>query len=205
MECKELKNIFLSASIPSPERDAKYYETADIISIRDAVRALSVIVLPRARLVWGGHPFITPLIREVLERVGVEVCEIRRHVTLFQSAFFEGVFPVDNGCVENVVYTEVKSEHDKKDREVSLEEMRRRMLAPAWSYVAGIFIGGMEGVEDEFDMFKRYHSGALLLPVASTGGAAFEIYNRSPECFEKRLKGDFDYLTLFDDLFRDKL
>ena len=64
---KDMNNIFLSASIPSPERDRKYYDTADIVAIRDAVRALATVVIPKAHLIWGGHPSITPLIRFVME------------------------------------------------------------------------------------------------------------------------------------------
>lgn len=46
----EIKNIFLSASIPLQERDPGYIETADIIAIRDAVIALTTVVLPRHKL-----------------------------------------------------------------------------------------------------------------------------------------------------------
>lgn len=199
----KLKHIFLSASIPSPERDAKYYETADMIGIRDAVRALAATILPHARLVWGGHPSITPLIREVLERVGISPCEIGRHVTLYQSAFFEGMFPIDNECVEHIILTQVRFSQGVKDRKASLAEMREQMLAPVHNYVAGIFIGGMEGVEAEYELFKEYHADALLLPMASTGGAALEIYNRNS--FDIRLKNDFDYRTLFSELLKDRL
>lgn len=201
----KLKHIFLSASIPSPERDAKYYETADMIGIRDAVRALATTILPHARLVWGGHPSITPLIREVLERVGISSCEIEKHVTLYQSAFFEGMFPPDNECVEHIILTQVRFSQGVKDRKASLTEMREQMLAPAHNYVAGIFIGGMEGVEIEYELFKEHHADALLLPMASTGGAALEIYNRNRESFDIRLKNDFDYRTLFSELLKDRL
>ena len=68
MAKQDLNKIFLSASIPFPERDRKFYDTADIVAIRDAVRALATVVIPRAHLVWGGHPSITPLIRFVLEK-----------------------------------------------------------------------------------------------------------------------------------------
>ena len=51
MASEKLKNIFLSASIPLEERNPKYFETADIIAIRDAVIALTTIVLPRHKLV----------------------------------------------------------------------------------------------------------------------------------------------------------
>ena len=55
----EIKNIFLSASVPLPERDPQYIETADIIAIRDAVIAFVTTVLPYHRIIWGGHPSIT--------------------------------------------------------------------------------------------------------------------------------------------------
>jgi hypothetical protein len=64
-----MTNIFLSASIPLPERHPKYYETADLIAIRDAVIALASIALPNHRIIWGGHPSITPLIYYVIERM----------------------------------------------------------------------------------------------------------------------------------------
>ena len=37
MAKEQLKNIFLSASIPLKERDPKYFDSADIIAIRDSV------------------------------------------------------------------------------------------------------------------------------------------------------------------------
>ena len=55
-------DVFLSASIPDKDRDPKYYETADFVAIRDAVIAIATVVVPEYRLVWGGHPAITPLI-----------------------------------------------------------------------------------------------------------------------------------------------
>lgn len=200
-------NLFLSASIPLADRDKKYYNTIDIIAIRDAVRALAATVLPHAMLVWGGHPAITPLFRSVLLRMDVKV---KSHVTSYQSKFFIGEFPEDNECVENICLTDmVRRRTREKTRNASLEEMRRRMLTEH-EYAAGIFIGGMEGVEDEFKLFKKYNSAAFCIPVASTGGAAFELFESKeksggivlPEGFEsQRLKYDFDYRSLFLDLF----
>ena len=86
----EQMNIFLSASIPLPERDPKYIGTADVIAIRDSVLALASVVLPQFRLVWGGHPSITPLIAQVLHHFDKEA---NNHVTLYQSLHFERYFP----------------------------------------------------------------------------------------------------------------
>ena len=47
-----MKNIFLSASIPLPERHPKYYDSADIIAIRDAVIALASLVIGKHKIIW---------------------------------------------------------------------------------------------------------------------------------------------------------
>ncbi len=188
--------FFLSASIPSPLRDKKYIGTADIIAIRDAVRALATVVISKSSLVWGGHPAITPLIRHVLER---QDKPIANHVTLYQSAFFEQFFPEDNGSFERVVI--VPREPTRED---SLLAMRKRMFEDN-DFQAGIFIGGMEGVEDEFTLFKEFHPKAKLIPVASTGAAAKFIYNEMIEKPDLRLADDYAYMALFRDLFKNDI
>lgn len=185
----EIKNIFLSASIPLQERDPQYIETADIIAIRDAVIALTTVVLPRYRLIWGGHPSITPLIYHVMEKLNLNIQE---HVTLYQSRFFEKYFPKDNNKFKNIVLTDIVDD----DRESSLLHMRGRMLGES-EFAAGIFIGGMEGVEEEYDMFIEKHPKALALPIASTGAAAKKIYDERFTDKNERLVKDYAYMSLF--------
>lgn len=69
-------------------------------------------------------------------------------------------------------------------------------------YVAGVFIGGMNGVEDEYNMFKTLQPKAQLIPVASTGAAAKIIYEREKVelMFSDRLESDLAYFSLFKDL-----
>ena len=55
-------NIFLSASIPLSDRKKCFYETADVLAIKEAVRSLVEVVIPNGRIVCGGHPAITPLL-----------------------------------------------------------------------------------------------------------------------------------------------
>ena len=186
---EKMKNIFLSASIPLPERDEKYIGTADIIAIRDAVIALTTVGLPHYRLIWGGHPSITPLIYYVMERLNLNIQE---HMTLYQSRFFEKHFPEDNNKFENIVFTDVID----NDREKSLLYMRHRMLDDS-KFSAGIFIGGMEGVEEEYDMFIKKHPKALALPIASTGAAAKKIYDERFTDKNERLVKDYAYMSLF--------
>ena len=186
---EKMKNIFLSASIPLPERNEKYIGTADIIAIRDAVIALTTVVLPHHRLIWGGHPSITPLIYYVMERLNLNIQE---HITLYQSRFFEKYFPEDNNKFENIVFTDVVD----NDREKSLLYMRHKMLDES-EFSAGIFIGGMEGVEEEYDMFIEKHPKALALPIASTGAAAKKIYDEQFTDKNERLVKDYAYMSLF--------
>lgn len=198
MASKELKNIFLSASIPLPERDAKYFETADIVAIRDAIIALTTVVLPKHKLIWGGHPSITPLINYVMEKLGLNIQE---HVQIYQSLWFRDKFPEDNNKFENIVFTE-----SLKDIPSSIQLMRERMLFEN-EYAAAVFIGGMKGIEDEYRMFYEKHRNAILLPIASTGAATRILYdNLLPNQFKnERLLKDYGYMSLFQNLLIDKI
>lgn len=193
----KIKNIFLSASIPLPERDEKYIKTADIIAIRDAVIALTTVVLPHHRLVWGGHPSITPLIYYVMQRLNLNIQE---HMTIYQSKFFEKFFPEDNNKFENIVLTDVIG----SDRDRSLQHMRDKMIGDS-EFSAGIFIGGMEGVEEEYDMFIEKHPKALVLPIASTGAGAKKIYDERFTDKNERLVKDYAYMSLFQKYLIDKI
>ncbi|RZK34289.1 MAG: hypothetical protein EOO61_13845, partial [Hymenobacter sp.] len=158
-----MKKVFLSASVPDPQRHKRYHRTADVIAIREAVRALATLVLPSATLVWGGHPAITPLIRIIAEGLSLSA---QPPVVLYQSAFFEGIFPESNSAFETIVITE-----RAQKKEDSLSLMRQQMLTDH-IFDAGVFIGGMEGVEEEFSLFKIYQPNVPVLPLATTGGAA---------------------------------
>ncbi|SDQ23673.1 SLOG domain-containing protein [Flagellimonas zhangzhouensis] len=190
MAKKQLENIFLSASIPLPERDEKYQANCDVIAIRDAVIALVTTILPHYRLIWGGHPSITPLIYHVMQKMEINIQE---HLTLYQSDFFSQFYPEDNNKFKNVIITPRGA-----DRDSSLEIMRQRMIAGN-QYRAGIFIGGMEGVEDEHNMFLKNHAASLVLPIASTGAAAKIIYERNSYAPDTRLLEDYAYASLFRD------
>ena len=198
MAANEVKNIFLSASAPLPERDPKYIGTADIIAIRDSVIALATTVLPKHRLVWGGHPSITPLIYYVMQKLNLN---IQNHVLLYQSLFFKDNFPPDNNKFENIVFTE-----NVGDVHSSIQHMRNRMFSEN-KFSAAIFIGGMDGIEVEYNMFIKYHPDALILPIASTGAATKLVYdNQFPEKLKnERFLKDYGYMSLFQKFLIDKI
>lgn len=160
------KAIFLSASVPLINRGT-YHETANAFLIQCAVRELVIAVIRNYRIVWGGHPAITPMVWSICEDLGVDYSQ---NVILYQSMFFEEQFPEENERFKNVIFTEAI----ENDREKSLRSLREKMLSRD-DLVAAVFIGGMEGVEDEYSIFKHFHTSALALPVASPGGASLEL------------------------------
>jgi hypothetical protein len=156
-----MKAVFLSASIPDPKRDAKYFETGDVIAIRDAVIALTTVALQRGVLVLGGHPAITPLVRLVADRT-----KSFENVRLFQSKFFQDKYIED---IQRFRYIEI--DPVPGDREESLREMREAMINSENLSVA-FFVGGMDGVEKEYAKVKEMRPDIPRYPVATTGGAA---------------------------------
>lgn len=185
-------NLFLSASVPIEGRaDGKYLKTADVIAIRDSVIALASVALPHYHLIWGGHPSITPLIANVLRHSNKEV---NSSVAVYQSGFFCNEFPEENKDVEHIIVTD-----NLGDRKKSLDLMRSQMIEGN-DFSVAVFIGGMDGVEDEYKMFKASHPDAKLLPVASTGAAALMIYEAEAEKYDRRLRTDMAYASLFKDL-----
>ncbi|MGO7731588.1 hypothetical protein [Rhizobium leguminosarum] len=180
--------IFLSAGVPDPRRGPEFAATADTVAINAAVSALAYVALGRRRLIWGGHPAITPMILVMSEGMGVDYAE---WVTLYQSEFFQDEFPEDNERFRNVVLTE-KLEHG---RDASLQLMRERMFREN-DFAAAVFIGGMGGIVAEYEMFSKLQPSAKVLPVTSTGGAALDVAaklsNLPPDFQDQR-----DYVALF--------
>jgi hypothetical protein len=188
-----MKSIFLSASIPLPDRHPRYIGTADVVAIRDSIRALVSVVVPHGRLVFGGHPAITPLIRLLIAGMGRSVGD---HVTLYQSRFFEERLPADVGEFEEVRFTAAIN----GNRDESLEVMRIEMIGKN-EFDAGVFIGGMEGVEIEYALFRKLQDGRPVFPIASTGAAALQLYKHHHDG-QSELLEDLLYLSLFRRLLK---
>ncbi len=180
--------IFLSASVPDPKRSPEFARTADTVAITAAVSALMHVTLGRRVLVWGGHPAITPMIWAVADSIGVAYGE---WVKLYQTRHFEDEFPEDNERFKNVTYTD----DVRRNREESLLAMRERMFSEH-EYRAAVFIGGMSGILDEFELFARLQPHAKVVPVISTGGATLTLAERLPG-LNRDLYEDLDYIALF--------
>lgn len=180
--------IFLSAGVPDPRRGPDYARTANVVAITAAVSALVHVTLGRRLLVWGGHPAITPMIWVMAEEIGVDYSQ---WVHLYQSRFFSDEFPEDNERFRNVTYTPVIS----GDREESLRVMREQMFTEH-DFSSAVFIGGMGGIVQEFDLFTRLQPDAAPVPVLSTGGAVLDLEKRLPG-LDPDLRQDLDFVALF--------
>lgn len=179
--------IFLSASVPLVDR-GNYHETANPFLIQCAVRELVIAVIRQHKIVWGGHPAITPMMWSICEDLGVDYSEV---VILYQSKFFQDRFPEENQRFRNVILTDAVPE----DRDASLLFMREQMLSRQ-DLAAAVFIGGMDGVEAEHDLFVRFHPQAKVLPVAAPGGAALKLAKRLG-CIDETELHDVDFARLF--------
>lgn len=182
------ESVFLSASVPDPKKGPEYAATADTVAITAAVSALVHVTLGRRILIWGGHPAITPMIWLVAQEMDVTY---GRWVQLYQSRFFKDGFPEDNQRFQNVKYTD----HIPNDREKSLSLMRKQMFTEN-SFKAGVFVGGMSGIVEEFELFRKLQPKALIVPVVSTGGAVRSIAERIDH-IPQDLRDDLDYVSLF--------
>jgi hypothetical protein len=180
--------IFLSASVPDPKQAPEYAATADTVAISAAVTALVYVTLGRRVLIWGGHPAITPMIWAVAKSIDVGYGQ---WVRLYQSRWFEDQFPEDNKRFQNVTFTEVVD----GDKDKSLRYMRERMFKEH-QFDAGVFIGGMGGIVEEFELFTRLQPTATAVPVVSTGGAVLDL-ERRVESVSDDLRSDLDYVSLF--------
>jgi len=137
--------VMLSASLPD-----ELVGTSRSQDLYDLLVVLAGGILSSGgRLVFGGHPSVTPLLHRVAKGAGVR----EGQVTLFQLERFRQQAPVE--VQDRSVFGGVRWCED-------LEIMREGMAAMA---NAGVFVGGKTtgyvgnkpGVRDEFERFVRRH------------------------------------------------
>jgi hypothetical protein len=172
--------VFLSASFPSYDERGRRFAPFDPEGIADAVTAVSrVVLMSNGRLTFGAHPTISPLVLLVAGELDRE-----RAVDVYQSAYFETEIPKETLQLVERGYGEMHliHRHASGELEPSLEVMRREMLGRA-DLVAGVFVGGMEGIFSEYRMLSEL-ADVPLVPIPAPGGAAREL-DPSPEIAER--------------------
>ena len=109
------KTVFLSASVPNEERAERYNRIEDAaFEIEQAVISLARAVFSEGgRLVFGGHPAISPLVAMVVgeyrEPRFAESAEERRSAPaeIYQSRAFEGYLPDDTLLMYRLGYASI--------------------------------------------------------------------------------------------------
>lgn len=179
-----MKAIFLSASVPIKGRGT-FDDTSDPFLIQFAVRELITVCLGRRRIVFGGHPSITPMVHAVCVDLGLQDFD---QVQMYQSAFFHEEFPDENRFFKPIV-TEAMPDSMTE----SLIVMRRKMLSRP-DLEAAIFIGGMEGIIEECELFKTLQGAdARAIALTAPGGAAAELAAR----FDVEQREGLDFARIY--------
>jgi hypothetical protein len=176
------KCVFLSASFPTGERATRFPE-ADPFEITTAVVSLARATFgAKGRLLFGGHPTISPLVLSVGRDFLSYFSERERRsegplVYVYQSLYYKEIVPEETRSLEEEGVGKIVWAKSLSNARESLREMRTRMLREG-KPVAGVFVGGMDGVfdpkggEDEFHLFRQMCPSKPVYPLGSTGGAA---------------------------------
>lgn len=164
--------VFLSASIPDPNR---WNGEFSAFEITDAVVAFARVFLAEGyRIVSAAHPTIAPL----LMYVAAEMPLSSDRIIVYQSQLFEDVLPTatrrfEADGVGSMVWTPAAADDSPEpgrwDR--SLRIMRERMLEETQP-IAACFVGGMQGIPDERDLFLARFPQHHVYPAGRPGGAA---------------------------------
>jgi SLOG cluster3 family len=186
------KTVFLSASVPNEKRADRYNRIEDAaFEIEQAVISLARAVFSEGgRLVFGGHPAISPLVAMVVgeyrEPRFAESAEERQEVPveIYQSRAFEGYLPDDTLLMYRLGYAAIhwvdavgdeRFDPDAPAENVqcrnSLRRMRETMLEASHPD-AMVCIGGMEGLEDEVALAIDRGRLFPIYVLERTGGAA---------------------------------
>jgi hypothetical protein len=197
-------SVFLSTSIPDPTRWSGY---ADPLEITDAVVAFARACLTGGlKVVTAAHPTIAPLLLYVAAELPSEHAA---RVVIYQSELFDDVLPpatrrfAEEG-IGQVVWTlaEPGEEPVPGRWNESLRRMRIQMLDESMP-AAAAFVGGMNGIADEFDLFGELRPQAPVYPLAGPGGEARRLLEEMTEPPLSELRDGRVYPTVWNRVLDD--
>jgi len=209
-------SVFLSASIPTPERREEYERIPEApLRIEEAVACIArAIFMEGGTLVFGAHPSISPLVARVVDDYYIPAAaeEVRQEthpkqrqaqwknpsIVIYQSRVWEPLWaeetqrltrhPLVRVVWTDAAYDETIDPNIKHGPQAptSMEAMRKAMINQT-SPVAMVAIGGMKGVLDETRIFSAERPGRPIFVLATTGGAA-KILARESQ-YENTVRG----------------
>jgi hypothetical protein len=208
--------IILSASVPSDKRDQRFSKIKNAqIQIEEAIIGLSRNIFSAGgKMIFGGHPSISPLVAMVASEYSInkEIENSKRNereekaINIFQSKAYEAVIPKETTSLfelgySRIIWTEAKNGEEfnpkiqKTDQcHKSLEFMRREMMTGKVD--ALVCIGGMEGVELEFAIFRELHPTKPIFILKTTGGASKILADEYSNTNTVRILDDKDYSNI---------
>jgi hypothetical protein len=194
--------ILLSASVPSEKRSELYRE--NYTKIKNAQTQIEEAIIGLARnifqaggkIIFGGHPSISPLVAMVATefRISKGIENMNRKeshekpITIFQSKAYAEVIPEETSGLfklgySDIIWTDVVAGEkfdptlsEQSQCKKSLRSMREKMMREKID--ALVCMGGMEGVEEEFEMFRELHPNKKIYVLKTTGGASKLIANQ---------------------------
>jgi hypothetical protein len=189
--------VFLSASLPYR---APWTASAQPAEIQRAIVSIARAVFARGgRLLFGGHPSVSPLIADIAgEYYPVDARRTIRPIVTVQSEFFKDRLPEKTWDLYTMGWSAIEWTPAGQDREDSLTILREAMLGMnGWGRaiakhnelsppVAMFAVGGMEGVRDEAAMFLQASTNPSVF-LLKTPGACAAILTEPSDTWRERL------------------
>lgn len=203
--------IFLAASIP----DAGYRADGfDPLEITEATLAVARRILAAGgRILSGGHPTIVPLLFRVAHDLGIRPPGRPVPLLVYQSALYSDLIPSVTRDLEKQRFGTIVTipaapgdvPEDGRNGQ-SLTILRTTMLGPSRDVAAAVFIGGKNGLEQEWQLFRGSFPEALLYPIAPPGGYTARLADSfldSSYSLHRLLATSRDYGTIADAIVAD--
>ncbi|MDJ0899796.1 MAG: hypothetical protein QNJ55_13395 [Xenococcus sp. MO_188.B8] len=252
LDIKKIQNllkgrvIFLSASFPRKDREKeqKFFRKYSPDDITDAVNALVRAVLSAGgKLIFGGHPTITPLVLSIAkeylpdsleERTNIEetdglpviICQSEFYKDkltdatkeLYQNKYGKPIWTpeVESSSEEKLramireLKTEITIEDEKEIVKKMIEHAEENKPAKAESLLrmritilqkdpfAAVFIGGMQGVNAEYELFSLKYPSRPKYCIGAPGGYAKELAKNNRKKYSKESGLRYEELESFD-------
>jgi hypothetical protein len=176
--------IFLSASTPT--RDLEKYPRLQMEVEKAVIELARTVFNKGGRLVFGGHPNISPLVASVAGEYFKPDPSLHlddRPIQIYQSKAYEKVIPPATQSLASFGYAAIRwtdavngEQYDPTNKESqchkSLLSMRQQMLKT--EPLAMVATGGMDGVAEEAGLFLQSMPGPVFA-MRTTGGVSSEL------------------------------
>jgi len=179
------RHVFLSAGIPNGD----WPQPFDPLAITDAVIAATIALLAAgARILSGGHPAITPLLLRTardFRRVADRLTDDEELVTVYQSGLYREYVPEPTWLLQAEglgrlrFIPAVPGDDPVAGLDASsLSDMRKAMLGPSNDPLFAVFIGGMDGIYAEYELYLSKYKDRPVYAFGAPGGAARDLAGR---------------------------